>query len=165
MSELVGKGKTAKFKYMRQYGCSADEYKKAYIHKYREENRERIRRQSHEKYLRTNGQYRTPYVSRDRSDYSGIYGILCTETGQWYVGKSYDVFRRLNEHIKKLMRGEHENYKMQEAFTNYGITGFSLTVLCLCSLDDLHNQEARLIREYDSLENGMNLYLPTPDDL
>lgn len=140
------------------------EHLKEYHKRYNAENRERIRQKQHERYLRTIGQGRQRQERHERPDYCGIYGIKCEQTGEWYVGQSLDVIKRWNTHLRQLMRGEHENRKLQDAFTNYGITGFGLTVLCLCSPDELNTKEREYVNEYDSQDNGMNLYMPTIDD-
>ena len=137
-----------------------------YLKRYRQENKERIRQVAHEKYLRTKGQGRERReIERTETDFSGIYGLYCSVTGQWYVGQSVGVLRRLREHMKYLILGRHENAKLQDAFSHHGATTFSMHILCMCPYEELNYYEHQQILLHDSLDNGMNLYLPTPDDL
>jgi hypothetical protein len=138
---------------------------KEYMERYRAENKERIRQQNHEKYLRTKGQDRERQAEHTSVDFSGIYGLYCSETGQWYIGQSVHVLRRLREHMKRLIAGSHYNAKLQDAFTHHGITSFSMNVLCVCPYEELTYQEHKHITKYNSQDAGMNLYTPTPDDM
>ena len=150
----------------KRYRQENKDYFTEYRRRYYEEHKEHIRKTAHERYLRTNGQGRQRMeTERTETDFSGIYGLYCLATGQWYVGQSVGVLRRLRQHMKCLITGNHENAKLQDAFTHHGVTAFSMHILCMCPYEELNTKEHEHILAHDSLDNGMNLYLPTPDDM
>lgn len=73
---------------------------------------------------------------------SGIYIIRNTVNGKVYVGSAKSLHRRLSEHRRKLERGDHENDRLQQAFTKYGKAAFDFVVL-----EHVEERAARLARE------------------
>ena len=55
---------------------------------------------------------------------SGIYKIYCITEDKYYIGQSIDVLNRLEQHKRELIKGEHINSKLQNAFNSYGENNF-----------------------------------------
>lgn len=88
---------------------------------------------------------------------SGIYGILNTQNGKWYVGQSVDVKKRWRSHRRELSLGIHPNAHLQSAFSFYGNGAFSFELLEECAESDLDDREIFWIDEKGSYLNGYNL--------
>ena len=83
----------------------------------------------------------------------GIYGILNTANGKWYVGQSCNLDIRRYNHLAKLRRGKHFNRHLQSAFTNYGEDIFEWHTLEEVSENMLDVREIAWIEYYQS-NNG-----------
>lgn len=59
----------------------------------------------------------------------GIYAIVNTITNELYVGASTNIGTRKQKHFSLLKHGKHQNSKLQESVTKYGIENFVLKVL------------------------------------
>lgn len=60
---------------------------------------------------------------------SGIYKITNTANGRVYIGQSFNVESRVAAHKRQLVRGAHENQKLQRAWEKYGERSFSFEIL------------------------------------
>jgi len=49
-----------------------------------------------------------------------VYAIQHSKTGKIYVGCTKNVERRICEHVKMLLRGNHPNERMQADYNEYG---------------------------------------------
>lgn len=87
----------------------------------------------------------------------GIYSITCTATKECYIGQSIRIKTRWKEHQSALKCNKHYNYKLQEAYNQYGEINFVYKVLELCSKNELNNKEQYYIKLYNSFNNGYNL--------
>ena len=58
-----------------------------------------------------------------------LYLIINTITGRRYIGRSLDVERRYNQHIRGLRGGYHHNNLMQIDFDLYGETSFNIDII------------------------------------
>lgn len=63
----------------------------------------------------------------------GVYAIICTPTGDVYVGSSADVRQRLSMHRSQLRAGSHPNRRLQAAWTAWGAISFEMVVLEECA--------------------------------
>lgn len=68
-------------------------------------------------------------VYRFKNSASGIYKILNTVTGDFYIGSSKDVRFRWMRHQWHLNRGDHHNPHLQNAWSKYGSDVFTFEVL------------------------------------
>lgn len=93
-----------------------------------------------------------------REHLSGIYKIHCHVNDKAYVGSSVDVFGRVIGHRKKLIRGDHCNPKLQNAWNKYGRDSFTFSVLEICPRDRtiLIAREQYWIDELGTFVNGLN---------
>jgi len=67
-----------------------------------------------------------------KADISGIYRIVNHATNECYVGKTRGIKKRVHEHFRLLRRGEHPNYRLQNAFSEHGEKSFSWEVEVYC---------------------------------
>lgn len=86
---------------------------------------------------------------------SGIYKLNFTGTDKAYIGQSVNIERRYKEHICNLKHGRANN-KLVEAYRLYGTP--TLYLLQACSISELDDLEERYIIEYNSVNNGFNIY-------
>jgi hypothetical protein len=54
----------------------------------------------------------------------GVYQIVLIGTERYYIGSGKSVGCRLVKHAKKLVKGKHENLKLQRAWDQYGADRF-----------------------------------------
>lgn len=60
----------------------------------------------------------------------GVYLIKNLLTMQFYVGVSTDLARRKSDHFRALIRGIHDNSKLQRSFDKYGALNFEFQIVC-----------------------------------
>lgn len=88
----------------------------------------------------------------------GVYIILCTASGRYYVGSSVDIERRWNAHRAGLRRRGHHSEKLQRAWDKYGEWEFSLKIVARTQRSDrLASIEQRWIDRLDSFRRGYNV--------
>lgn len=71
----------------------------------------------------------------------GIYKISFTDTDGIYVGSSVNIKRRWITHKSKLRNNKHHSSALQRAFDKYGESTISLSLLILCSPQELELYE------------------------
>lgn len=70
-----------------------------------------------------------------------IYVILNTETQTPYVGSTFDLQKRWNDHKNKLAKDKHYNIHLQRSYNKYGITAFTYSVIEQCEDDKEYVEE------------------------
>lgn len=89
---------------------------------------------------------------------AGIYRILNTKTGRFYVGSSRDCRRRFSEHKSRLTRGVHCNSKLQASWNKHGHENFKFeqiaSVIDIAFIEELEQQ---FINDTDCVNSGYNL--------
>lgn len=88
---------------------------------------------------------------------SGIYKIYCITEDKYYIGQSIDVLNRLEQHKRELIKGEHINSKLQNAFNSYGENNFVFEKIKNVEEQFLNVMEGYFIDFYDSVNNGYNM--------
>lgn len=89
-------------------------------------------------------------------DNSGIYCIYFDQhPNEYYIGRSINLYVRVQEHKSALYSNRHVNIKLQNYYNKYGAPNFEILEYGLP--EDLNNLEAQYIREFDSYKNGLNL--------
>src|SRR5215831_19133447 len=72
---------------------------------------------------------------------SGIYKILNSVTGKYYIGSATCIRKRWNVHLTHLRRGTHHSTHLQRAFNKYGEAAFSIIVLECVDKGELQARE------------------------
>lgn len=89
---------------------------------------------------------------------SGIYKITLVSTGQIYVGKSVDIRRRWQEHIKRGMGAEKPtNSILYDAFAEHGIENFTFEIIEVVDAAKLTSRESYWIEYFGSKVFGYNM--------
>jgi len=83
----------------------------------------------------------------------GIYILVFEGTDKVYIGQSKNVETRYNSHIF-MFRNNRAASKLQEAYNLYGTP--TMSILEVCSSEELNKNETFYIKEFDSIENGFN---------
>ena len=92
---------------------------------------------------------------------SGIYCINNKINNKKYIGQSFDIYNRWNNHIWKLNNNRHGNKYLQHAWNKYGKDNFEFKIICSCDISELQKLEIYYIDKYNSFYkyNGYNLTL------
>lgn len=106
---------------------------------------------------RTMPDHTLTFPKRKHEVICGVYMFTCLANGKRYIGSSYDIYKRLQEHLGHLARNDHENHYLQEAWNFYGEDAFDVVILEECLLDARNARERVLILEYSP---EWNLKLP-----
>jgi group I intron endonuclease len=88
---------------------------------------------------------------------SGIYAIVNTRSGGFYLGSSVDVPGRFRGHRHDLNGRGHRNTPLQRAWKKYGPAAFDFIWLAEISPADLHATEQRLLDRLAPLERCYNI--------
>lgn len=87
---------------------------------------------------------------------SGIYHIIISGTSHHYVGSAKDLRKRLNAHRTALIRGKHENFRLQKCYNDYKLISFEFEILEFCDAKDLLSRESYFIKK---LNPDLNIVL------
>lgn len=79
----------------------------------------------------------------DLTNVWGIYKILNTINGKFYIGSTTNLRKRLYEHYRELSLGIHTNKHLQAAWTKYGQGGFKFQILKTIDSDNFTNEDLR----------------------
>lgn len=93
----------------------------------------------------------------------GIYKIENTENGMVYIGKSDDIMRRWEQHIKSLENNSHANARLQKDWNNYKINCFNFSILRTCDKSELSEYEQFYINKYFNIASIYNSQIKTLD--
>lgn len=89
-------------------------------------------------------------------DNSGIYCIYFDQhPNEYYIGRSVNLYVRLQEHKSALLANRHVNNKLQNYYNKYGMPNFE--VLEYAIPNNLIKLEEEYISEFDSYNSGLNL--------
>lgn len=86
---------------------------------------------------------------------TGIYALYWEDPSLVYIGLSQDIESRFAEHLYKMRKNTHTNYKVQGTYKKYGIP--KLVVLDICSYSQLNKKEIEWTEEFDSVNIGLNI--------
>ena len=87
----------------------------------------------------------------------GVYGILNTVTGRWYIGSSAALSKRMGRHLWELRAGRHHSQKLQRSFNKHGEQAFQFKVLVFCSEQNVEMFEPHAIQVFESATKGYNV--------
>lgn len=85
----------------------------------------------------------------------GIYALYWEEQDLIYIGQSQNIESRFKEHLYKLEKQNHTNYKVQDTYNKYGNP--KLVLIEKCDILELNNLEIYWTNEFDSINNGLNI--------
>lgn len=85
----------------------------------------------------------------------GIYALYWQEHDLVYIGQSQNIEARFKEHLNKMSKNIHTNYKVQNSYNLYGKP--ELVILEEANLDKLNDLEILWTKEFDSINNGLNI--------
>ena len=84
---------------------------------------------------------------------SGLYQINIGD--YFYFGQAQDLKKRKSQHLSRLKKGTHNNPLMQNVYNKY--QKFDFQEVLHCSVDDLDQQEQRLLDAFWGTEGCMNI--------
>ena len=91
-----------------------------------------------------------------KTTYGGLYEIRNVENGRRYIGSSYDVNKRLAQHLCQLKSNKHGNIILQRAWNKYGERAFIMKLVAVVEQNLLLELEQRFV---DRLKlSGAKLY-------
>lgn len=88
----------------------------------------------------------------------GIYLLRFKGTDRVYIGQSVNIEKRIRQHYNNL-RKQKATYKLNEAFSLYGLPDYE--ILLECSIEELDDSEEEAISIFNSVDNGFNIYRDT----
>ena len=71
----------------------------------------------------------------------GVYRIVNTTDGKFYIGSAIDIRMRMRFHLYDLRKNKHHTPHLQRAYLRDGETAFRFEVVELCSLDVVRERE------------------------
>ena len=94
----------------------------------------------------------------------GVYKIQNLVNGKYYIGSTVDSFnKRLNHHYHALIRGNHKNDYLQNAWNKYGEEAFEFIILEVCEFEQVRDREQYYINQIpDDLRYNINLLATGP---
>lgn len=75
----------------------------------------------------------------------GVYAILCLANDKFYIGSSANIESRIRDHFNELRRGANKSQALQEAYDEYGLKHFTITILDECSKSQRFRRESEWI--------------------
>lgn len=78
---------------------------------------------------------------------TGIYQIRNKHNNKKYIGKSSNIFNRLEKHIDDLINDRHCNKYIQKDFLKYGYNGFAFEIVDICKSEELNELESKYIKQ------------------
>ena len=60
---------------------------------------------------------------------AGVYQLVNRQNGKSYIGSSYDIAQRWEQHLYQLRNGKHDNRHLQYAFDKYRAESFEMIIL------------------------------------
>lgn len=91
-------------------------------------------------------------------DSPGIYKITNIENKKCYVGKSTNVKKRLQDHVKGALGiSSISDQKIHREMAREGIWNFTFERLCSCEKDELSSKEKEYIAFFNSTQYGYNI--------
>lgn len=84
----------------------------------------------------------------------GIYIIVNTINGKFYIGSSSDIQQRFYNHKSKLLNNIHVNKHLQSSVNKYGFENFKFDILANCPIENLDSLEQWY---FDNLQPQYNI--------
>lgn len=81
------------------------------------------------------------YMSDIWKSSCGIYKITNIITGDFYIGSSINIYKRLSLHKSYMKLNKHDNHKIRNHAILHGIESFRFEIIEYCDLGDMHLRE------------------------
>jgi group I intron endonuclease len=76
---------------------------------------------------------------------SGIYKIVNKLNGDFYIGQSYQFWKRKSDHWYRLTKSHHDNPHLQCAWNKYGGENFEFVPILVCEKEELTYYEQKCV--------------------
>lgn len=97
-------------------------------------------------------------ISTSNIKKSGVYKILNTVTGDYYIGSSVSLYNRICSHYQNLRRKIHGNFKLQNSYNKYGENSFKVSILSYEDPKNVRKIEYDLIEKEKPAYNLVNIF-------
>lgn len=97
-------------------------------------------------------------ISTENIKKSGIYKIINTITGDYYIGSSVNLYHRICQHYQKLRKNIHGNFKLQNSYNKHGEFSFKVFIVSYENPKDVRKIEYELIEKERPAYNLINIY-------
>lgn len=91
--------------------------------------------------------------TKENENISGIYAIICGETGRSYIGSSVNIGLRIDYHFSQLKNNKHVNQELQSDYNSFGLDTFFVEKLLECHDPELLSRESEIIDQSENLYN------------
>ena len=89
---------------------------------------------------------------------SGVYEIVNTITGDFYIGSSIDLKKREKEHFRESVWKQNQNKQLYKDMKQYGKENFLFKPIWLCVPEELKKCEQLAIKKYNPKYNIRDAY-------
>ena len=89
---------------------------------------------------------------------SGVYEIVNTITGDFYIGSSIDLKKREKEHFRESVWKQNQNKPLYKDMKQYGKENFLFKPIWLCVPEELKKCEQLAIKKYNPKYNIRDAY-------
>ena len=89
---------------------------------------------------------------------SGVYEIINTITGDFYIGSSIDLKKREKEHFRESVWKQNQNKPLYKYMQQYGKENFLFKTIWLCFPEELKKYEQIAIKKYNPKYNVCAAY-------
>lgn len=89
---------------------------------------------------------------------SGIYKIINTVTGDYYIGSSVNLYHRICQHYSRLRKNIHGNFKLQNSYNKHGESKFQVLIVSYEDSKNVRKIEYDLIEKEKPAYNLINAY-------
>lgn len=99
-------------------------------------------------------------ISKQQEKSIGVYQIKNNINGKIYIGSTISGFKkRIREHLYELSKGTHHSNHLQKAFNKYKSESFEISILEICTRENIVEREQHYIDLYKPYErkNGYNI--------
>ena len=87
---------------------------------------------------------------------SGVYKIKNVINNKLYIGSSLNVNKRIKQHKRSLLKGNHHSVKLQRSYDKYGENNFKYEIIEETYIENLIIREQHYIDLFDCYNNGYN---------
>lgn len=94
---------------------------------------------------------------------TGIYKITNKTNNKVYIGSAIDIKKRWRDHKWHLKENKYHNSYLQSSYNKHGLNKFEFIIEVECSINDLLNEETKIIKHYDAYNNKCGYNVNDPE--